>query len=556
MSIRNGWAWLFVYFVGVFAACTNRTRSFETTDGAAAPDGDDPWMDVTTPSSDSNTEGTDSGGEVPHDAGPLPPSVTIVVPGTPADAPMQFSGSEDPSRAPEIVYPSDGTIVPPNLVGLEVHYRPGAGNDLFEVSFAGASSTVRIYTRCNAVSDGCVLSLEPSVFSQIARAGQVDGRVRIEVRGTRAGAGGRFGRSAAHSLGIADHDIRGGLYYWAAGSGNIMRYEFGLPGARAEVYMRGGDSFNCLGCHSLSRDGRRIAVGRSIPGPSYMRTYDVMTRSAVGNEYRANFATFSPDNTKLLISDGVQLVLLDAETGNSTSGLPPRFSGTMPDWSPDGRQVVFARPYSSPPPLAGTPGHSGPSDLLVMPWTGTAFGTATTLVSAGGQNNYYPSFSPDGAWVLFNRSSSESYNAIDAHVWAVRADGSAAPVRLANADGIGDLGNSWPKWAPFVQTYRGEPLMWFTVSSRRDYGLRLQQQSRPAEERRAQLWMAAFLPSRAAMGDPSAPAFWLPFQSLSEGNHIAQWTQQVRRQSCTRDSDCMSGEVCLILSAGGLCVGR
>jgi hypothetical protein len=229
-------------------------------------------------------------------------------------------------------------------------------------------------------------------------------------------------------------------------------------------------------------------------------------------------------------------------------------AGTMPDWSPDGRQVVFARPLTPPPPFGGSPGHNGATDLMVMPWSGSAFGTPVPLVGAGGQNNYYPSFSPDGRWVLFNRSADSSYNAIDAHLWAVRADRSAAPVRLAAADGTGDLGNSWPKWAPFVGTYQGETILWITVSSRRDYGLRLVQQSRPADERRAQLWMAAFRPGRA--GDPSAPAFWLPFQSLAEGNHIAQWTQQVQRQSCTRDSDCAAGETCVMLTAGGRCVAR
>ena len=26
---------------------------------------------------------------------------------------------------------------------------------------------------------------------------------------------------------------------------------------------------------------------------------------------------------------------------------------------------------------------------------------------------------------------------------------------------------------------------------------------------------------------PSAPAFWLPFQNIDTGNHIAQWTEVV-----------------------------
>ena len=69
----------------------------------------------------------------------------------------------------------------------------------------------------------------------------------------------------------------------------------------------------------------------------------------------------------------------------------------------------------------------------------------------------------------------------------------------------------------------------------------------------AQLWMAGFLPSRA--GDPSTPAFWVPFQNPASGNHIAQWTNQVRRLGCETDRDCTNGERCRTLVASGVCVG-
>ena len=90
-----------------------------------------------------------------------------------------------------------------------------------------------------------------------------------------------------------------------------------------------------------------------------------------------------------------------------------------------------------------------------------------------------------------------------------------------------------------------EPLMWVTFSSNRDYGLRLRQGSMA----RAQLWMAAFRPGTA--GDPSAPAFWLPFQDVNESNHIAQWVETVRRTDCTMDRNCAAGESCI----RGTCVG-
>jgi TolB protein len=169
-----------------------------------------------------------------------------------------------------------------------------------------------------------------------------------------------------------------------------------------------------------------------------------------------------------------------------------------------------------------------------MVFSGGSWGEGPELVAFGGQNNFYPTFSPDGNWVLFNRSPSNqnSFDAPDAQVWVVPADGGEA-VHLATASSGGD---SWPKWDPTVYMHRSRPLMWFTFSSRRAYGLRL------AAGAQAQLWMTAFDPSRGA--DPSYPAFWMPFQELESGNHIAQWVTSVDRQPCTDDAQCAGGEFC------------
>jgi hypothetical protein len=80
--------------------------------------------------------------------------------------------------------------------------------------------------------------------------------------------------------------------------------------------------------------------------------------------------------------------------------------------------------------------------------------------------------------------------------------------------------------------------MWVTFSSRRDYGLRL------AGTNRAQIWMAAIDPAKAELTDPSHAAFWLPFQDIKTGNHIAQWAETVVRKGCQVNQDCPGGEFC------------
>ncbi len=504
-------------------------------------------------------------GPVVRDTGVVPPVDTgvavdrpavrtvrdFLIPGTVETAPMRFGGAETTEGAPSLVYPDDRTIIPPNLPLFEVHFRPGAGNDLFAVSFAGDVSEARFFTRCSRVNDGCVLTLNAGQMTEIARAATGTSGVRITVRGTRSGeTNGPVGRSDTRFLGVTQSSLRGGVYWWIS-SGSIARYEFGRGDTRSEAFLR-GDPINCVGCHSLSRDGQRMAVGRFIPAPSPTAIFNVETRAQVGAGFGSNFGSFSPDNRRYLSSDGMRMTLLDATTGTATPGLTAGLAGSMPDWSPNGNLVVFSRPQQMVPIPTGTPSHSAPADLFVMDWNGSAFGPPRMLAASNGRNFYYPSFSPDGQWVVFNASGGTSYDAPDASLYVVRSDGTGQPIRLTSADGA-VLGNSWPKWTPFVERYVGEleePLMWVTFSSRRDYGLRIQQQGRDRSGQRAQLWMAAFRPGVSG-SDPSAPGFWVPFQNINDGNHIAQWVEEIRRQDCGDAGVCAPGELC----QNGRCIG-
>lgn len=472
---------------------------------------------------------------------------TAYAPGTTAADRDRFMAADDPSRAPELVYPPDGTVVPPNLNELEFHFRP-SGGDVFELSFAGNTSEVLVYLNCDPLAGGCAYTPGEAVWRAVAQSEAGQGPVTYRLRGT-SRSGGGVGASAPRTIEFAEEPITGGLYYWNAGAGAVRRYDFGRRGQRAENFIdrSTAGAMTCVGCHAISRDGRRIAVGADIPSPSPYGVYDVASRSRLyqqGSAFGgggANFFTFSPDSSQIMTSNGLSIVLRDAASGNAITD-PLVANGAMPDWSPDGDRMVYARPGTAPPcfpPFCGAPGVDGAS-LETMVRSGGTWAPGPQLVPPGGQNNYYPAFSPDGEWVLFNRSPSNanSMDAPDAQVWVVRATG-GAPVHLARASTGGD---SWPKWDVTEYQHRGHPLFWLTFSSRRAYGLRL------AASTQAQIWMTAFDPTRP--GDPSAPAFWLPFQEMDSGNHIAQWVTRVERQSCTNDSQCLGGEFC----QEGVCV--
>ena len=140
-----------------------------------------------------------------------------------------------------------------------------------------------------------------------------------------------------------------------------------------------------------------------------------------------------------------------------------------------------------------------------------------------------------------------------------------------------------------MQKYKGTQLLWITFSSTRDYGFRVrnhvqvkgqsQAQCYPADTpqdpggrhgeaiatncQQPQIWMAAINitgSEQGQVGDPSHPAFWLPFQDISTHNHTAQWTASVVNmpggdcaksgESCLAKPCCPNEGVCL---ANGMC---
>ncbi len=483
---------------------------------------------------------------------------TIVLgPNVPANAATLFGGPTT-GTAPQLVYPADGVLVPPNLNVMEFHYMPGSGNGLFELTFQGARVQLKAYFTCTTLGAGCQYTPEATTWAILAMAERGGDAMSYTLRGIPMGAaaGSPVGMSATQKISFGQEDIVGGLYYWNASPGSVKRYEFGRANQQAENFMdaaRAGAT-QCVGCHVLSRDGKKIAVGLDIPSPAMYKVFDVASRTMVyskGSMFGgggANFFSFSPDATQLLYSNGISTGLADSSTGTDINASLIA-NGTMPDWSPDGTSIVYAKPGMAVPCFpglaCGSPGVDKAS-IETMVKSGGSWGPGPTLVSyASGNNNFYPTFSPDNRWVIFNRSPSEanSFDAMDAQVWAISAAG-GNPIRLATASTGGD---SWPKWAPDAQPYRGNTLMWFTFSSRRAYGLRL------AANTTAQIWMAAYDPTKSlANQDPSLPAFWLPFQELGSGNHIAQWVTTVERQMCTIDTQCANGEFC----QGGRCLPR
>jgi hypothetical protein len=233
-----------------------------------------------------------------------------------------------------------------------------------------------------------------------------------------------------------------------------------------------------------------------------------------------NFGTFTPDGNQFLAVAGGQLAVLDYATQTQLAVMPAAGQISHPDLSADGTKLVYV---SKPSTDLDWSFNGGKIMIRSYDQATKTFGPEQQLVMDT-SNCFYPSFSPDGKWVLFNRATSgASYNNGAATLWVTKADGGTA-IQLTAAAGTAGLTNSWGRWAPFQQTVgsNNESLYWITVSSTRDFGVRLVGANRP------QIWMTPFMPDKAEQNtDPSAAAFRLPFQNIESNNHIAQWTEQI-----------------------------
>jgi hypothetical protein len=274
--------------------------------------------------------------------------------------------------------------------------------------------------------------------------------------------------------------------------------------------------------------------------------------------------------------------LWNGQNGAFTSGVTVGPSGTrptMPDWSADGGSVVYVQPAAVASWDTGQRNdddHIFGGSLYTVPYEGNGtFGTPMALVTSQGENNYYPSYSPGTAsFVLFDRAPldttvgtltgctgtppmatcpNDSYANRAARMMLVANTSGASPVDLQNANGSSPsiaaaLSNSYPRFVPVVQTYKGQTLYWVTFSSTRDYGLLVlnhkdgMYQCYPSDSyewpgsvhtnlvdtlcQHPQLWMAPVLVGSGTQitSDPSGVAIWIPYQDPRSHNHMASWT--------------------------------
>ncbi len=494
------------------------------------------------------------------------PGVAALPP--PAD---RFAGLPEASAdvRPVIAYPLAGSLHPINVADLSVHFRrhPGVAQTIFRLRFQRAAGgqaggegydffvpcTPPVDAPLPPAQDECVYALPVGAWLDLATA--LRGQAATLTVAATDGAGGSVATSAPLPLAFSPGAVEGGLYYWSTGLQGTYRLLFGARKAKPFIVPNSATNrFECGGCHAVSRDGRVIAFAAEQAGHLTVALTDAPDRPTIRPPSPpvtdGHVLSLNRDGSLVLVSygkdgDNGRIAVRETATGREVARLDPAVLGTperrvyFPEWSPDGREIVATLASGDERPWSVTNGY-----LVVIPYDDGRFGAARVIVpKEPALSHFYPTWSPDGRYVAFASAPTmgRSYDNPNARLRLVARDGGRVFELGRATQGIGKT-STWPKFTPFVQG-RGR-ILFLTFNSKMDYGFVLKN-SRAPQGGWPQLWLSAIDLDELDAGDPSSAPIWLPFQEVTQRNHLGHWTERVVcRAGAATTGGCGENERC------------
>jgi TolB protein len=260
-----------------------------------------------------------------------------------------------------------------------------------QAAFPGANGRIVLH------SDRSIYTMDPSGDHRVQLPEDAIGFGGLSVSAD----GLRIAYSAGHQIHVVGSDGRGDKTITSSATANADNPAFSPDGKRI-AYERG------YGIWIMNADGsgqRNLTPGADITHAS--------TEPA-----------FSPDGKRIAYTDNQQIWTMNADGTGAVDLTPPvlicplstrTMDGSHPDWSPDGRRIVFVGPVSCD--------NSRGRDIWVMSADGSA---KVNLIHDDATEDLSPVFSPDGTAIAFTRD-------VDGHphVHIMSADG-GAPARIPN----------------------------------------------------------------------------------------------------------------------------
>ncbi len=266
------------------------------------------------------------------------------------------------------------------------------------------------------------------------------------------------------------------------------------------TFLPGAGAF-CTNCHSFARNpalepediNLAIAVRRNVGENPYriLGLYNFEARAGKTQNVNSFFMGWNPDGTKLAACVGQAIFsrpLITLETQEffvlrsgiciidhrtlEVEPLPgasdPDYMETFPTWSPDGKTIIFARAGE----MKVKWGTYMPNtiefierkfDLYRVPYNDGQGGPITPIPGASNNDmsNYFPRYSPDGKWIVFNKAEYSSLVNPTADLWILSTKEGAQPRELeCNTPYSMD---SWHSWSSNSR--------WLLFATKRDDGI-------------------------------------------------------------------------------------
>ncbi len=459
---------------------------------------------------------------------------------------------------PCLVEPELGSLFPSNWLRPRFRFLPGPGQTLFEIRLKAARerNDLRVYTSATS------WTLPATIWNAMAQ-NLVDQPVSVSIRGLDPSKSpAEASLATTGEITISAAKANGNIVYWSTvffsdtqtGQSTLKGFAVGDETVR-DVLRPEQTTGQCVACHTATPDGRFIAsaVSSTIASgePAHV---ELRSSDGAGNlpEFLSSdaelllarepqqFPTFSkmhwsPGDRLMLSILNRDLIWTDLEASSQTEGLAwgilarqgdPNSLVTHPAFNAAGTGLAYTSA------VTGALTKADGTDVYLLPFNAGRGGAAAALVgaSAPDSNEYYPAFSPDDAFVAFNRaplsqdapqaalefSSTTTYNNPWGELFVVSSSG-GSPVRLLANDPPACSGkqspgvtNSWGKWAPEAQVIDGKTYYFLTFSSGR------------VDPLRPQLYVTPVVTDEAGRL-VTYPALYLWNQPPDEGNHTPAW---------------------------------